>query len=46
MPIWEMNQDGGGNVEVGTGTVEGVKYENPKVGEKFYVFEKFINKKL
>ena len=29
-----------------TGTIEGIKYENPKIGENFYVFKKFINKKL
>ena len=45
MTIWKMEQSGG-DVEVGTGTVEGVKNENPKIGENFYVFKKFINKKL
>ena len=46
MPIWKMEQGGKRDVEVGTGTVEGVKNENPKIGENFYVFKKFINKKL
>lgn len=46
MPIWKMEQSGGGDDEVGAGTVEGVKDENPKIGENFYVFKKFINKKL
>ena len=35
-----------GDVEDRAGTVERVKYENPKIGENFYVFKKFINKKL
>ena len=34
------------DVEDRTGTVERVKYENPKIGENFYVFKKLINKEL
>ena len=46
MPLRKMEQGGKRDVEFGTRTVEGVKYENPKIGENFYVFKKFINKKL
>ena len=46
MPIWKMEQGGKRDVEDGTGTVERVKYENPKIGENFYVFKNLINKEL
>ena len=46
MPIWKMEHGGRRDVEDRAGEVEGVKYENPKIGENFYVFKKFINKKL
>ena len=41
-----MEQGRKRDVEDRAGTVEGIKYENPKIGENFNVFKKFINKKL
>lgn len=35
MPIWKMEQGGKRDVEDRAGTVEGVEYENPKIGENF-----------
>jgi hypothetical protein len=46
MPIWKMEQGRKRDVEDRAGTVERAGDENSKIGKNFYVFKKFINKKL